>query len=147
MVVLAILLGLTDSEAGEFSGGTAPKFRLMKLDEATVFYKHYHPAARHPLFYDSTPKESLNLGTAVDFAEVIGWDSTVQSMTNQSQYYMVGLQMRLYLRVTQHLEVGYYHQSQHLLDHTYPFQRFPVEDAWTVQLNLYRARPGRPSVF
>lgn len=139
MVVFALLLGLRDSEAGEF--------QVMKLDEASIYYKKYHPSARHPLFYDSSPKESLNLGTNVDLLQVIGWDSVVQSMTNDSQYYMVGLQMQLYLRITQQLEVGYYHQSQHLLDHTYPYQRYPVEDAVTVRLTLFRAHPGRSSLF
>lgn len=128
--------------------GTAFAADAAKLEEVHIDYKNFHQSARHPLFYRSTPKESLNLSVQSSLLNVIGWDSTVQSMTNSAQYYMVGLQMRFYLRVSRSVEVGYYHQSQHVLDDTYPHKKFPVEDAFTVKLYLYRGdNPTRGTIF
>lgn len=145
--LIGFLIGLVLSYACNVNLANGADFRIAALDELTISYKKYHESARHPLFYNSTPKESLNLSMHMDLLKYFGWDSTVQSMTNNAQYYMIGLQTKMYLRVSQHIDIGYYHQSQHLMDDKYPYGKFPVEDALMINLTIFRARPGRDSVF
>ena len=46
--------------------------------------------------------------------------------------------MKLGIRLGRGLDIEYEHHSQHLLDSTYPYQRFPVEDSIGVKLHLFR---------
>jgi hypothetical protein len=114
-------------------------WQLLELQEVRVNYERYRDGGRDPLFTDSAPKEALNLHVNTDLFRYFGWDSSVLSKTDQVQFHYVSLAMRLYIRVTDHLEIGVRHQSQHLLDTTYQHQRFPVSDSIEINLYLYRA--------
>ena len=132
-----LLLAVTDADAGS----------VVELDEVSIHYLRFHPSARNPLFWNSTPKEELDLNMNTNILRVVGWDNTVHSMTDSSQYHVVGWNLRLYLRVTQYAEVGYWHFSKHVLDSTYPYSKWPVEDALMINLYIFRAKPGRQAVF
>lgn len=131
---LAFLLGMLI-----YCGAEAREPALLKLDELSLNYRRYHPSARHPLFHDSTPKEGIDLTMNTDLAWVFFWDNKVQSMTNAGQYYMVGWNFRLGLRVFPSLTVQYEHLSQHLLDDRYPHAKFPVQDS--IGFTLYIVSP------
>jgi hypothetical protein len=151
LFLLTVLLHVSPStQADETSGsssGTGSGWRLIKLEELSVNYKKFHPSARHPLFYDSTPKEALFLTQKTTVAKYFFFDSTVQSMTNNAQYYMVGLNLKLGVRLSSYLDFQYEHLSQHILDDRYPHKKFPVEDSWGINLYLYRADNKLPSIL
>jgi hypothetical protein len=130
----------------------ADAFDIIKLDSLSVEYRKIDKSARDPLFYNSTPKESVDLVMNMDILRYFFWDNRVHSMTNSAKYEMVGWNPTLGLRLLETksgvgLEVLYEHYSKHLLDDVYPYQKFPVQDSIGFNLYIYRARPGRPAVF
>jgi len=129
------------------SSTLADNWHVIDLHEVRLDYRRFHESGRDPLFVDSTPKEGLDLGISTNILRYFGWDSIVHSKTNAAQYKYVSLETRLYLRVTESLEVGYYHHSQHLLDSAYPHQRFPVADALQINLYIYRAKGAREGLL
>jgi hypothetical protein len=124
----------------------AEAFNLVQLDEVRVEYQNYifH---RHPLFTEIPGKESLNLGLKVNLLDTMYWDTLVHSTTTSAQYHLVGLEMKFGIRIYEYLEVEYKHHSQHLLDTTYQYMKFPVEDSIGVNLYLYRRDKHRESIF
>src|SRR4051812_26888831 len=89
---------------------------LINVDELGIQYKRYGRWSRDPIFYKSHPKESLDLTLNTDVLTYFGLDNTIHSMTNESQFYLVGLNTRFYLRLSSMLEVGVWHYSKHVLD-------------------------------
>jgi hypothetical protein len=132
--LLSLILGLTDNAVG------SDTFKLGELEEVSAQYKHFYPGARDPLFYNSNPKEELNLTVNTTLLHYLFWNNRIHSMTNASQYYVVGWNLQLGVRLTPFLELGYDHFSKHLLDDKLPNQRFPVTDAYFLNLYLYRAK-------
>jgi len=146
--VVGLLAYLVVSLIGRDAGA---KDWVLGLDELSLDYRNHavmNPNQRDPLLFPESPKEAINVNIKTDIFQVIGWDSQIQSQTTDSQYRSIGLQTSLMLRVTQHLDVGVWHQSNHLLDRapaTLP--RFPSQDALQIKLYLFRANPARESVF
>jgi hypothetical protein len=131
--ILLLVVGEADAREG---------FHLLELSEVRVEYKRFHESARDPLFYDTTPKEELNLRMDMDvlsYGDVaaLGWHNRIHSMTNASQYYVVGYNFQLGV-FTKRVEFGYEHFSRHLLDHSYPHQKFPVLDSLFFNLIVYK---------
>ena len=120
----------------------------LKLEELSLQYRRLLPGNRVLLIAPEAGKEHLSLGLKTDAFKVLFADFNVAAYTSQSQYRSIGLQMDLGLRLTPSLEVGYYHQSQHVLDRLNALiDGFPVEDAIAVKLFLYRAGQSRPALF
>ena len=124
---------------------------LIKLDEASVEYRNHaalNDTQREPLIFPESPKEHIALNLNTDLLSVFGFDSTVDAYTTAAQYRSVGLEARLYARITDGLSIGYYHHSSHVLDRsTTSLDRFPSLDAIEVKLYLFRAKPGREAMF
>jgi len=126
-------------------------FHLVDLNELSIDYKNFNmvnPDSHNMLIWPNTPKEGINVGIKLDLLHYFYWDSVIESLTDDAQYASIGLDTRLGLRVSQYLEVGFYHHSQHVLDRAYTGMdgHFPEEDAVEVKIYLYRGSP-RPSVL
>lgn len=115
----------------------AKDYKLIELDSLFIDYKKFDSSNRDPYFYNSTKYEELSINVTTDIAGFIYWDSMVHGDTNHSKYEEVGLETRLGIRLTQSIEVGYYHHSRHLLDDTFPYQGFAVDDAFQIKIYLY----------
>lgn len=133
--------------------GNAQAFELIKLDTLAIDYRNYamvNPNGHEPVVYPDPPKEAINLEMNLDVVYAFYIDSTVESMTADSQFRDVGLLIRAGLRITDYLELGLIHHSQHELDRTQqlPMGHFPESDAVQLKLYIYRANPsGRGSLF
>jgi hypothetical protein len=126
---------------------------IISLNELAVDYRNYamvNPNGHEPMTFPDPPKESLNLEMKLDVLGAGYFDPTVESMTTDAQFRDVGLLLRLGIRITDNLEVGLIHHSQHQLDREQQLGmgHFPESDAFQVKLYLYRAQPsGRGSLF
>lgn len=121
---------------------------FIQVDELSINYKKYQPSSRHPLFYDSTMKEGIDLNMNNDLAfGLLFWDNTVHSATNSGQYYLVGWQFKLGIHVTDFFDVQYEHHSQHVLDSSYPHMKFPVEDSLGFKLTIIGGHNRGLSLF
>lgn len=136
-VLALVLIGLHSASADT----------IFDLDEVSIKYRRFHPSARHPLFYASTPKEGLDLRVNTTILNYVYWNNTVHSYTNSAQYYLVGWELQFGVRLTQWADFFYEHHSQHLLDHTYPHSKFPVEDSWGFTLYLYGGKKRGESII
>jgi len=137
-VLLTILLILASHSA---------QAQILELKKLDLSYKHYADSTRDPLFYDSTPKESIDLRLNMDLADIFFWDNLVHSMTNNSQYYMIGWNFQFGIHVTDNLSIQYEHYSKHLLDDRYPYQKFPVEDSIGFTYTIFKSKTGRGALF
>lgn len=124
---------------------------LLALDSLYVDYKNYgivNDKNRNLLTYPEPAKEGINLGLEASLLDVFYLRPIVEGTTTDAQYRGVGLDLRLGLRVSPSVEIGYYHHSQHLLDRaSATLPRYPVEDAIELKIFLYRARQGANTLF
>jgi hypothetical protein len=138
ILLCGVALYMSDADAGENG--------FIQIDELSVNYKHYHEGSRHPLFTDSQLKEGVDLTMNTDLLlRTFFWDNLVHSNTDDAQYRHIGWQFKFGTHVTSFLNIQYEHHSQHLLDTSYPYMKFPVEDSLGFTLYIYGARPrGAP---
>jgi hypothetical protein len=135
-IALGIVLLMKEAEAGS-------PWKLIELRESYINYKYFVHPGRDPLFTDLPHKEELNLHVNTDILRYMYWDNMVHSMTDASQYRVVGLNTKLGVRLSGILDVQFEHFSKHMLDTVHPWMRgFPVEDS--VGINLYLYRPDKP---
>lgn len=123
---------------------------FISLDEVDLVYRNYtlDPNNRPLLIYPQSAKEGINVNINMDILKYGYWDNQIESLTTDSKYEGIGLQFSLGVRVTDWLDLGIWHHSQHTLDNADPYvQPFPEETAIEVKIILYQARPGRPSIF
>jgi hypothetical protein len=143
LVGIALALLASDAKAGDLG--------IFDLQEVSLDYHNHaalNPNQRDPLLFPESPKEKMALNVKTDMLWFLGLDTQLHASTTDSQYRAVGLQVDLYARITQYLEVGYEHHSQHLLDRdSASLPRFPSEDSLAVKLYLFRAKVGRNSLF
>lgn len=125
-------------------------FKLVELNQVALDYRNYgmlNDKARNLLIYPEHPKEAINVIVNIDLLKFAYWNSTIESLTTPSQYKSIGLDTRLGLRVSNFLELGIWHHSQHVLDGTQSYMsKFPSEDAVQVKLFLYR-KEKQDSIF
>lgn len=131
----------------------ADDYHLVNLNEVSLDYRNYgmvNPNGHEPMTYPDPPKEAINLEMKIDIFDWFYLDPTVESMTTDAQFRDIGLLLRLGVRITDYLEVGLIHHSQHQLDRRQQLgmDHFPESDALEVKLYLFRKSPsGRGSVF
>lgn len=82
----------------------------------------------------------------MDINKFIYWDNFIHSAMAGSQFSTVGWEYRFGLRVTEFLEVGYYHHSQHVLDAIYPCSGYPLIDALEIKINIYNSNQKREAL-
>jgi hypothetical protein len=122
---------------------------IITLDKLNIEYLRYSPEGVDPfLTYDGLPNKALgyglNLKMETTILSYLYWNSTVLSETDEDlatgwgQYRTIGLEMQVGIRLTQWLDVGYYHLSRHLMDTPQPNgQAFQRMDALQFTLKLY----------
>jgi len=129
----------------------ASDWSAVQLHDAYVQYTRYFDGGRYPLITNAGNPEGrlgheLNLSLNLDIFKYGLWDSTVHSMTDQSQFRLVGLESRLGARITPNVEINYYHYSQHSLDYSFPWG-FPVQDGVQLRLYFQKSADARRSLF
>lgn len=116
---------------------------FMDLQEVSIDYKNFqlrNANSRNPLIFPESPKEGLDFTANTDFFwGLVYVNATVDSLTTSQQFREVGLETRLGFHLGDHVNLGIYHHSQHVLDEEQPvFPRFPEEDAFELKVYLYR---------
>jgi hypothetical protein len=143
-VICAIVLGVSKEAAAE-------DFHLVDLKELTLNYRNYalvNDHARNLLIYPEYPKEAINVGIKLDILRIGYWDSLIESLTTGSQYRGIGLDTRLGIRVTENVELGLWHHSQHVLDRSEGnIGKFASEDAVEIKVFLYKSPAPRNGIF
>ena len=126
---------------------TGQAAELVSLDETSIHYKRFVPNGRNPYFLTLAPKEELNFQidfTAFKYCYV---NTRLHAMTTSAQYHLVGLNTVIGVRVTNGIHLQYEHFSKHLLDSTYPYQKFGVEDSIGAKFFLYKNREKRGALI
>lgn len=123
--------------------GHTDDWHIVDLSELSIDYKNFamvNPNGHDVMTYPDPPKESVNLNIKTNILTYGYWDSTVESWTTDSQYRAIGLETRLGVHVSTHLDLGIYHHSQHELDRGTQLNlgHFPEEDAVELKIYLYR---------
>lgn len=128
----------------------ADDWHVVDLSELSLTYRNYavvNDKARNMLIYPEHPKEAINVGIKMDLLTYGYFDSTIESLTTGAKYQGIGLDTRLGLRVTNNLELGFWHHSQHNLDRNHGYMgKFPSEDAVEIRLYLFKAK-GRAGIL
>lgn len=126
-------------------------WHVIDLNELGIDYKNYaivNDKARNLLIYPEHPKEGIDVNLKLNLLVYGYWDNTIESLTTSSQYRSIGLNTRLGVRASEHLELGYWHHSQHVLDRDAGYyDKFPSEDAVEVRIFIFRSREKRDSIF
>ena len=131
------------------SSASASEYKFIDVDELKINYKDYFPGGADPLItQNGIPNRQLgkqvNLNLNLDLMNVLYWNNTVHGTTdeiigsNKGQFRRVGWQFQFGINIEEHISVEYYHHSQHLLDYEWPYGRWPVEDAISVNLYIIR---------
>lgn len=141
----ALTLMMSDADAMDLG--------VLSLQQVDIDYRNYsmvNPNGHEPMTYPDPPKEALNLDIKIDVLGFGYLDPTVESMTTDAQFRDVGLLIGAGVRITDNLEIGILHHSQHQLDREQQLQmgHFPESDCVQVKIYLFRATPsGRGSLF
>lgn len=125
---------------------------IVTLDSLYVDYKDYailNDKNRDLLVYPESAKEGVNLGINTSILGAGYFNSQIEGTTTSSQYRGVGLQLQIGIRLSDYLDVGYYHHSQHVLDRpSGDIPHFAVVDAIELKIYIYRAHKSvEPTVF
>lgn len=129
----------------------ASDYHIVDLDELSIDYKNYKMVREknyNTLTYPENIKEGINVNINTTILGAVYWNNTIETLTTEGQYRTIGLQLGLGVRLTDYIEVGYYHHSQHLLDRQHSFMNhFPVEDAVEIKFYLYRGNSRNKTLF
>lgn len=125
-------------------------FKILQLDELSIDYRNYtliNPKARNILLYPDPPKEAVNVNINTSLLKFGYFNSIIESLTTDSQYRTIGLQVFLGIRISKYADLGLWHRSQHYLDGQFvSIPKFPSEDALQVKLYLYK-RQKQDTIF
>lgn len=144
VLLFSLLLSLRPADADDlFNPNLTQAPQLLKVRELSIEYWKFKDGARDPLCTISPPKEQLDFNISTDVLDYAFIDTQLHSMTDQYQYRVAGLRLKLGLHVSRYLDVFYQHTSTHVLDSTYPYDRFPEGDA--LGLKVYIVRPLTPN--
>lgn len=150
LTLIALVLMLVVDEPCASARG----FSVFDLSEVSLTYRSFFPGGHDPLITD-TGLVNKQLGKEMDLSvntsllRYLYWNNTIHSLTDADvnagggQFRMVGWEFGLgidFRKISSSipLTAGYYHYSQHSLDHEYPWH-FPVRDAIELKLLIYQA--------
>jgi hypothetical protein len=134
-----------------------PDFDFLKLNEAHFQYLKFADGSRDPLITENGLRNramntELNLFVKLDVLKYFYFDNQIHSLTDQGidgsngQFRAVGWEYRAGVRLNSYFDVGYYHFSQHAIDHTLPYH-WPVKDAIEINIYFFRQSGLRESIF
>jgi hypothetical protein len=121
----------------------ADSWHLMQLDSLTLDYKNYgwlNDKNRNALLYPESVKESVKLSMNLNILLAGYLNQSVNGLTTDAQYRGVIYDLELGAHATELFDVYYSHESSHLFDRHHSFMnKFPVEDAIGIRLNIFRS--------
>lgn len=138
LIALALLIGVSVAKADD----------VISLDAVDlIFQKHRADGIEPMITYDGLNRKlGSGLGMEVDTTvfsylyanfNVFGMRDYYAEQ-DYGQFRTISLQAHLGMRVTEWMDLGYYHYSRHLMDTTQPEgQSFQQMDAFEVVLHLY----------
>lgn len=141
----------------------ADDWHVLDLDEVSVGVMHYLPGGSDPLITQNNNElnkalgEELEVNINTTLFHYLYWNSRVHSTTdtnisyngstNGGQFRLVGLEFRVGLNLTEYVQFGYYHHSQHLLDTNYSQGNFPLKDALELRFYIYKSKNKQEPLF
>lgn len=157
MIRLLLALFLSVPVLADSSLAVATSGRIFNLNEVSLVYRSYSDSSRLPLVTqnglpDRSISSGINLNVNIDFASYFYWDNTIHTYSdaiasgNPGQHRTVSWEYSLGVRITKELSVGYYHHSQHILDHAYS-KDLPLEDAVEIKFTIFKQRQDREPLF
>ena len=129
----------------------AEDWRLLEANSVDIAYRSYFEGSRSALeTQNGLPNRQLGKGLDFDIKNDLFWgigylDLLLHAKTDEDtkngggQFRSAGLQFRVGFNFTDHIQFGYFHHSQHVLDTEYK-PGFPVEDALELRVNIYRRK-------
>lgn len=140
----------------------ADDYDVIGLKEVYIDYTRFFPHGYDSMINNNgLPNKGigneLDLNMNLNLAHYLYWDNKIHSRTDVDtdnngnnlgggQFRVVGLEMRLGVNVTENLQLGYYHHSQHWLDLHNANEHFPIEDGIQLRLFLFKSK-GENSLF
>jgi hypothetical protein len=118
------------------------------LTDASIEYVLFHPSARSSFMAENgySPFEGVNLDLNTELAPGVFWDNTIKSMTDRSQYRYIAWEFKMYVRPIESLEIGYHHESEHILDGG-TIRPFPLSDSLRITWKIYSNPKPRKAWF
>lgn len=120
-------------------------WKLVEIDEVSIQTIFFKDGGHDPLITDNgLPNRGLdkafNLNLNINLSSFLYFDNQIVSRTDSvnssfGQFRMVGWNYRAGIRPFDFLEIGIWHFSKHVLDHSLPYH-FPVEDGIEIKLIL-----------
>lgn len=132
-------------------------FHILELDELMVNYKDFFPNGHSPLVTENgIPNrqlgKELSLQMNTSLLKYMYWNNMVHGTTDEvpgtssGQFRAIGYQFELGVRLFNWFETEYHHHSQHELDNVWPYGHWPVEDAISIKIYLWR-KEQKNSIF
>jgi len=101
----------------------------------SIDFNFYKPGSRFLL----SPNDPLTKEAAVNLEirtlKAVYWSNRIHGAMGEYQFRTVGWQFEVGAGIGP-VEIFFKHHSQHMLDSTHPWSRFPVEDSAGFRLNL-----------
>lgn len=142
LIIVAILLFTLASMAAEWS-----PIELQELSVQYINLEKINDKARNFLTWPESPTEKINVLIDTNILTHGYWNSKILSQTTDAQFRSIGLETHIGVRLTNFLDMGYYHYSDHAIDRNVGgMPKFPVEDGIELRIYLYRAKDAN-SIF
>lgn len=123
---------------------------VLELDDVYIDYKVFSGETRSPYLWlpgleGHSLQNELNLNIDTTFLEHFYFDNTIHSL-NDGDYRLIGWNWRFGLHLTDWIDFGWWHFSEHYTDFTSP-NGFPLQNAWQLKIYLYRSKLPRKGLF
>ncbi len=140
-LILAVLLILNPLTA---------KSEILDLDDVSIDYKAFSGKTRTPYLQipgleDHSLQNELNLNVNMTLVDHFYFDNTIHSL-NDGNYRLIGWNWRFGLHITEWIDFGWYHFSEHYTDFISPYG-FPLQNAWQLKIYLYKKRTSGKGFF
>ena len=131
---------------------------LFELDKVQIDYKSFANGGHDPMIQDSglvnrQADKYIDLGLDMSFLYVFYFNNVVHGTsdtpitgTANGQFRTVGWQYELGVRVTDYLNVGMGHHSQHMLDYE-GVNHFPVENWVGFSVKLFESKREKGKIW
>lgn len=152
MKILPFILAAGITALFLINNAQSDNWGLVELKEVTFDFKNYFDGGRDPLLtQNGLQRKGMGKYFGLDFNNTLFWglmywDNTIHGQTDKDldssggQFRTVGWKWRTGFNVTDFLQVGYFHHSQHVIDTEYK-PGFPVQDAVELKINIFKAKP------
>lgn len=119
---------------------------FLEVQEVYVNYKAFTGETRTP--YLQVPgleghslQNEVNLNINMDLWDCFYYNNTIHSL-NDGSYRLIGLNWKFGVHITDYVDFGFNHFSEHYADFQSPFG-FPLQNSWEFNFFFYRKHPGK----